>query len=84
MTSLTTFYLSGITGKEVFGSDGDVIGVIRDLMVNAVPSGQNDPNQQMITGIKLKDRKGDKAVFLHYLQGCQGTREHQRDMLRPY
>ena len=54
MTSLTTFYLSGITGKEVFGSDGDVIGVIRDLMVNAVPSGQNDPNQQMITGIKLK------------------------------
>ena len=60
MTSLTTFYLSGITGKEVFGSDGDVIGVIRDLMVNAVPSGQNDPNQQMITGIKLKIGKETK------------------------
>ncbi len=54
MTSLTTFYLSGITGKEVFGTDGDVIGVIRDLMVNAVPSGQNNPNQQVITGIRLK------------------------------
>ncbi|MDX9945980.1 MAG: CBS domain-containing protein [Bacteroidales bacterium] len=54
MTSLTTFYLSGITGKEVFGADGDVIGVIRDLMVNAVPSGQNNPNQQLITGIRLK------------------------------
>ncbi len=54
MTSLTTFYLSGITGKEVFGTDGDVIGVIRDLMVNAVPSGQSNPNQQMITGIRLK------------------------------
>jgi len=60
MTSLTTFYLSGITWKEVFGSDGDVIGVIRDLMVNAVPSGQNDPNQQMITGIKLKIGKETK------------------------
>ncbi len=54
MTSLTTFYLSGITGKEVFGADGEAIGVIKDLLVNAVPSGQNDPNQQLITGIKLK------------------------------
>jgi len=54
MTSLTTFYLSGIAGKEVFGADGDAIGVIKDLLVNAVPSGQNDPNQQLITGIKLK------------------------------
>lgn len=54
MTSLTTFYLSGITGKEVFGTDGDVIGVIRDLMVKAVPSGHDDPNQQMITGIRLR------------------------------
>jgi len=54
MTSLTTFYLSGIAGKEVFGADGDAIGVIKDLLVNAVPSGHNDPNQQLITGIKLK------------------------------
>jgi len=54
MTSLTTFYLSGITGKEVFGADGEAIGVIKDLLVNAVPSGQNDPNQQLITGIQLK------------------------------
>jgi CBS domain-containing protein/sporulation protein YlmC with PRC-barrel domain len=60
MTSLTTFYLSGITGKEVFGADGDAIGVIRDLLVNAVPSGQNDPNQQLITGIKLKIGKETK------------------------
>jgi magnesium transporter len=60
MTSLTTFYLSGITGKEVFGADGDAIGVIRDLLVNEVPSGQNDPNQQLITGIKLKIGKETK------------------------
>jgi magnesium transporter len=54
MTSLTTFYLSGIIGKEVFGADGDDIGVIKDLLVNAVPSGQNDPGQQLVTGVKLK------------------------------
>ena len=29
MTSLTTFYLSGIIGKEAFGADGDAIGVIK-------------------------------------------------------
>ena len=60
MVSLTTFYLSGIIGKEVFGADGDAIGVIRDLLVNAVPSGQNDPNQQLITGVKLRIRKVSK------------------------
>ncbi len=57
MTSLTTFYLSGITGKEVFDADGDAIGRIKDLLVSAVPSGQADPNQQLVTGVKLKIRK---------------------------
>jgi magnesium transporter len=57
MTSLTTFYLSGIIGKEAFGADGDAIGVIKDLLVNAVPSGQNDPNQQLVTGVRLRIRK---------------------------
>jgi magnesium transporter len=57
MTSLTTFYLSGIIGKEVFGADGDAIGVIRDLLISAVPSGLNDPNQQLVLGIKLKIEK---------------------------
>jgi len=54
MTSLTTFYLSGILRKEAFGADGDVIGIVRDLLINAVPSGQSDPNQQLVTGVKLK------------------------------
>lgn len=57
MTSLTTFYLSSIIGKEVFGADGDAIGVIKDLLINAVPTGQNDPSQQMVTGIKLRIKK---------------------------
>jgi magnesium transporter len=57
MTSLTTFYLSGIIGKEAFDADGDAIGIIKDLLVNAVPSGQNDPNQQLVTGVRLKVHK---------------------------
>ena len=57
MTSLTTFYLSGIIGKEAFGADGDAIGIIKDLLLNAMLSGQNDPNQQLVTGVKLKINK---------------------------
>ncbi|HZY24362.1 MAG TPA: CBS domain-containing protein [Bacteroidales bacterium] len=57
MTSLTTFYLSGIIGKEAFSSDGDAIGTIKDLMVSAMPTGNNDPNQQLVTGVRLKIRK---------------------------
>ena len=60
MVSLTTFYLSGIIGKEVFDAEGEAIGVIKDLLVNAVPSGQNDPNQQLVTGVKLRIRKVTK------------------------
>jgi len=54
MTSLTTFYLSGIIGKEAFGADGDAIGIIKDLLINAVPSGLNDPNQQLVIGVRLR------------------------------
>ena len=57
MTSLTTFYLSGIIGKEAFGADGDSIGIIKDLLVNTMPSGNNDPNQQLVTGVRLKIKK---------------------------
>lgn len=57
MTSLTTFYLSGIIGKEAFDADGDSIGVIRDLLVNTMLSGTNDPSQQLVTGVKLKIKK---------------------------
>lgn len=57
MTSLTTFYLSRIIGKEAFDADGDAIGIIKDLLISAVPSGQNEPEQQMVTGVKLRIRK---------------------------
>ena len=64
MTSLTTFYLSGIIGKEAFDADGDAIGRIKDLLVSAVPSGQSDPNQQLVTGVKL--RVGKKTGFYSF------------------
>jgi CBS domain-containing protein/sporulation protein YlmC with PRC-barrel domain len=57
MTFLTTFYLSGIIGKEAFDSDGEAVGIIKDLLISAVPSGQNDPNSQLVTGIRLKVKK---------------------------
>ena len=60
MTSLTTFYLSGIIGKEAFGADGDDIGIIKDLLVNALPSGNADPNEQLVTGVKLRINKETK------------------------
>jgi CBS domain-containing protein len=61
MTSLTTFYLSGIIGKVAFGADGDAIGKIVDLLVNTVPSGQSDPNHQLVTGVKLRISKEIKT-----------------------
>ncbi len=57
MTSFTTFYLSRIIGKEAFDADGNAIGIIKDLLIGAIPSGQNDPEQRMVTGVKLRIRK---------------------------
>jgi magnesium transporter len=60
MTALTTFYLSGIIGKEAFDIDGEAIGVIKDLLINAVPGVHNDSGSQIVIGVKLKIRKDTK------------------------
>ena len=60
MTSLTTFYLSGIIGKEAYDTDGEVIGIIKDLVINAMPSALNDSGQQLVTGVRLKIHKETK------------------------
>jgi magnesium transporter len=57
MTSITTFYLSKIISKEVFDIDGEAIGVIKDLLVSAIPNGQNESARQLILGVKLKTGK---------------------------
>ncbi len=61
MTSLTTFYLSGIIGKFAYGADGDMIGTVRDLLVSTAPNGQSDPNHQLVIGIKLKINKESRT-----------------------
>lgn len=58
MTAYTTFYLSGIIGKEAFDTDGEAVGIIKDLLINAIPGGPNDPGRQIVTGIKLKTEAG--------------------------
>jgi len=60
MTALTTFYLSGIIGKEAFDTDGEAVGVIKDLLINAIPGVQNGSGRQIVTGIKLKIRRETK------------------------
>jgi CBS domain-containing protein/sporulation protein YlmC with PRC-barrel domain len=60
MTALTTFYLSGIIGKEAFDIDGEAVGVIKDLLISAVPGVQNDSGSQIVTGVKLKIRRDTK------------------------
>ena len=75
MTSLTTFYLSGIIGKEAFGADGDDIGIIRDLLVNSQPSGNNDPNQQLVTGVKLKIKKETKLYSFNSFRVAKAREE---------
>jgi magnesium transporter len=60
MTALTTFYLSGIIGKEAFDTDGEAVGVIRDLLINAIPGATNGSGRQIVTGVKLKIRSETK------------------------
>ena len=54
MTSFTTFYLSGLVGKEVFGPDGDAVGVIKDVLTMSIPVEGDDFSRQLVTGVKLK------------------------------
>jgi magnesium transporter len=54
MTNLTTFYLSSLIGKEAYDTDGKAIGIIKDLLVSAIPGIQSDSSSQLVIGIKLK------------------------------
>ncbi len=54
MTSFTTFYLSGLVGKEVFDPNGDSVGVIRDLLTRSIPVEGDEFSRQLVTGVKMK------------------------------
>jgi flagellar motility protein MotE (MotC chaperone) len=57
MTALTTFYLSRLIGKEAFDTDGEAVGVIKDLLISAITAVQDDNTRQQVLGVKLKIRK---------------------------
>ena len=63
MTAYTTFYLSGIIGKEAFDIDGDAVGIVKDLLINSIPGGPNDSGRQIVSGVKLKTGK-ETAFYL--------------------
>jgi len=54
MTALTTFYLSRLIGKEAFDIDGKDLGIIKDLLISAVPGIQSDSSSQLVLGVKLR------------------------------
>ena len=54
MTTLTTFYLSRLIGKEAFDTDGEAVGIIKDLLISAVPGVLSDSSSQLVLGIKLR------------------------------
>ena len=60
MTALTTFYLSRVTGKEAFDTDGEAVGVIKDLLISAIPAVKSDSSRQRVLGVKLRVGKETK------------------------
>jgi CBS domain-containing protein/sporulation protein YlmC with PRC-barrel domain len=74
MTAYTTFYLSGIFGKEVFDTDGEAVGVIKDLLINSIPGAPNDSGRQIVTGVKLKTGKSSDYYSFEFF-GIQKERE---------
>jgi magnesium transporter len=60
MTAFTTFYLSRLIGKEAFDTDGEVIGVIKDLLISPFQDNQDDSTRQLVLGVKLRIGKVTK------------------------
>jgi magnesium transporter len=75
MTAYTTFYLSGIIGKEAFDTDGEAVGIIKDLLINSIPGGPNDSGRQIVTGVKLKT---DRETGLYSFQHFRVVKERER------
>jgi magnesium transporter len=64
MTAFTTFYLSRLIGKEAFDIDGEAIGVIKDLLISAIPTVQSESASQLVLGVKL--RTGRETKFYSF------------------
>jgi len=52
MNSLMTFYLSRVIGRRIFDVNGQFIGIVKDLLVNA--DNTNQTERPLVTGVKVK------------------------------
>lgn len=57
-----TFYLSRIIGRKIFDVNGQYIGIVKDLLVNA--DNTNQTERPLVTGIKIKSP--DKTEFYSF------------------
>jgi len=66
MTSQITFYLSQILGKNYLSDDGNVLGSIRDFLIDqgSLPGQENDPVRPRVVAIKV--RKGNELRILDF------------------
>ncbi len=62
MNSLMTFYLSRVIGRKIFDTNGQFIGIVKDLLVNA--DNTNQTERPLVTGIKIKS--SDKTEFYSF------------------
>ena len=63
MASFTTFYLSRVIGKNVYDINGEYIGVVKDLLVDADAS-NHSLGRPLVNGILIKVRK--RALFYSF------------------
>lgn len=69
MTSLTTFFLSRIIGKKVKDSNGTILGIVKDLLIDNNPSAINGiSGRPSVTGINLKVRDEIKTYSFQYFE----------------
>lgn len=57
-----TFYLSRVIGRKIFDTNGQFIGLVKDLLVNA--DNTNQTERPLVTGIKIKSP--DKTGFYSF------------------
>ncbi len=61
MTSFTTFYVSQVIGKKLYDDNGNFVGIVKDLLMDANKS-QHTSERPFLIGIKIKN----KNEFIYY------------------
>ncbi|MDP4206396.1 MAG: CBS domain-containing protein [Bacteroidota bacterium] len=69
MTSFVTFYLSRVIGKRVYDKNGNLIGFVKDLLIESEPVYSGDSTRRPIVhGIALKINKEIKYFSFKYFE----------------